>query len=177
MDDNDLANLITSLAGLGSGLLIAILSLWWNYKTRGAAHREHLYQQQIEIYTEVAHAMSSTYQAVMDVLALNQGPELTSKTLNKLEKVSHTNDAAVSEVREKVVLLCTGKVVVAFLDFCNAMTHIHQVSTSKELAQKLLTRKEVYNAVREAAGVGPLSHEMLKIFGLPLDPNTVWETK
>ena len=57
MEESNLVNLVTSLTGLGVGLLIAAMSLWWNYKTRTSVHREFLYQKQFETYGEMVDAM------------------------------------------------------------------------------------------------------------------------
>jgi hypothetical protein len=113
--------------------------------------------------------MSSTYQAGIDALGLNKGPELTSETRGRLLEVAKKVDAMVSEIEEKILLLCPVDVVLAFLEYVKQMQKLHEARNVQEFVQILATRGKVYEAVRNAAGVEPLSAEMLKIFGVPPD--------
>ena len=101
-------------------------------------------------------------------MSLNKGPELTSETHGRLLEVAKKVDDMVSEVKEKTLLLCPVDVVLAFLDYVKQMENLHEARNVQELVQILLTRGKVYEAIRNAAGVEPLSAEMQKIFGVPL---------
>jgi hypothetical protein len=56
---------VLALAAIVASVGIALMSFWWNYKTRALGHREFLYQKQIEAYaallTNISHALYPCY--------------------------------------------------------------------------------------------------------------------
>jgi len=161
---------IVGLAGLFVGLLTSLASLWWNYKTRASTHREQLYLKQIEAYSELVVSSNRFLEHVYAYLELlRKGGN--AKTLNALKQKQRD----------------------AFLDFFHTFIRLHVFLPTEVLTRSLklisrvrsytvelgeaeqdieLKRKEMahlqidlVDAMREAAGIGPLSEEMRKVFG------------
>jgi hypothetical protein len=59
---------VLGLAGIIAVLLTAVISFWWNYKTRGMPHQEFLYQKQIEAYNSVSMRIGRITDACYDFL-------------------------------------------------------------------------------------------------------------
>jgi hypothetical protein len=63
---------VLGLAGIIAVLGAALISFWWNYKTRGLSHQQFLYQKQIEAYPRVLESIANVMQPSYDfILAHN----------------------------------------------------------------------------------------------------------
>jgi hypothetical protein len=168
MEETTLVNLVTNLAGpiaLIGGLLITGMSLWLNYRSRSSLHREFLYQKQIDVYSELADVMSSTYLACMKALDSTTAQDITPETREKLRTAVRELDGKVSGVRERVLMLLPVDVGLKFLDYTKKMRRIDEARDTSELIAILSDRIHVYTAIRDAAGIDPLTEEMQGIFG------------
>ena len=71
VEDSTVLGLAGIVAGAGVGLGTALMSFWWNYKTRALPHQEFLYQKQIEAYLDLSTNMSRSLYPCYNFLFTN----------------------------------------------------------------------------------------------------------
>jgi hypothetical protein len=83
VEDSTVLGLAAIIAGLGVGFGTALISFWWNYKTRGLSHQQFLYQKQIEAYPRVLASIANVMQPCYDFLLVHHNV-LTTEDREKM---------------------------------------------------------------------------------------------
>src|SRR5439155_14217995 len=76
-DPSAVATIMTSAVGL-MGALVAVLSVWFNYKGRHNQFRQVVYGRQMDAYFDITESMAALYTAAQTILA-SCNPRLTSE--------------------------------------------------------------------------------------------------
>jgi len=154
---------VLGLTGIIAGLGTALMSFWWSYKTRAAAHREFLYQKQIETYvalsTEISHLLDPCYTFLST-------KDLTPENRKEFKEIAaKASDEVWGQARLSLMILPV-EVAKAVNQLFGTLLEVAK-SDSSEGGIQVLTKAEmgVYEAVREWAGVDPLTKDMLQAFG------------
>jgi hypothetical protein len=155
---------VLGLAGIIAGLGTALMSFWWNYKTRALGHREFLYQKQIEAYVDLSTNISrSLYPCYNFLLTKDLTPE-NRKELVEITQKAHDELWGI----ERMSLMILPLDVVEAVNKLQLVLarEIPKLDSSKQ-AGSVLTRAEldVCVSVRKWAGVEPLTKDMLQAFG------------
>jgi hypothetical protein len=161
VEDSTFLGLAGIIAGLGVGLGTALMSFWWNYKTRALGHREFLYKKQIETYVDLSTNISRSLHPCYDFLFMK---DLTPENRKEwVEITTKADDELSGQMRMSLTILP--------LDVAKAIDHLRstlsrELSSEKEPSVVLARAEvEVYNAIRKWAGVEPLTKDMLRAFG------------
>jgi hypothetical protein len=139
------------------------MSFWWNYKTRASPHREFLYQEQIKAYVDLSANIPRLLHPCLTFLSTK---DLTPENRKEFEEIVFK---AAGELRGQVRL----SMMILPLDVAKAVNQLFETlfkldeSDSSERGIEVLIKAEmgVYEAVREWAGVEPLTKDMLRAFG------------
>jgi hypothetical protein len=156
---------VLGLAGIIAGLVTALVSFWWNYKTRALSHREFLYQKQFEEYLELSTIVQRLLRPCYSFLMGKR--ELTPENRVQLLKII---DKLTDDLRQEMhhcETILPMDVVHAINELIGkSVVHVPKLNNARQIGETLLHAEwDVYKAIRKNAGVEPLTEDMLQAFG------------
>jgi hypothetical protein len=169
-----------AIAALG-GILIAALSLWLNYKGRGAPQRQIFYQKQVDAYVAVMNALNTLHNACQEFIAVN-GFRLNRESRLKM-RLAMSNGEISAAYRDFHLQHQTWALFLpsSMHERISSFTKVlAAISAPDEIANQYPTElvnshdpgmelgkaySNVVSAARHGLGVEPLSKEILKLIG------------
>lgn len=168
--------MITLVSVIGT-LLIAGISLYLNYRSRSSPHREFLYQKQIEGYNEVLRATAAVSQPCLDFLeshGFRLTPVARAELRSMCDKLWRNN---ILEAESGGMTMLPASVLSEVDNLYYVLWSITAPNEQKHLWPRKyvyhedpfrlvnLAQQRVYSAIRKAAGIGPLSRDILRVVG------------
>ncbi len=154
---------VLGLAGIIAGFGAALMSFWWNYKTRALSHREFLYQKQIEGYLELSAVMTRLLGPCYDLLI---DKELTPRNRVRLWNMIYKMKTDLRREVMRCQAILPIDVVSAVNGLSIKLSDIPKLKTFEEIIAALVDAESaVYKSIRKNAGVRPLTEDMRRAFG------------
>ena len=167
------------IIGFG-GLVIAGLSLYFNYKARTSQYREMIYSKQIEGYDEIVNALTEFYLTSISFIA-SQGFRLNDNTRPILRTKTMEQSLAFHHKHQKWVIFLPNEINKALFSYIKLFNGIsvpprikHQypqeiVNSDDPMSLLSDAYSEVIDVVRACLGTEPLSQETRKLIGTTPD--------
>ena len=164
VDDSTFLGLAGIMAGLVVGLGTALMSFWWNYKTRALGHQEFLYQKQVEAYVDLSTNISRSLSPCYNFLTTKSLTPENRKEFGVITEKAF--DGVWGQARLSLMIL-PAYVCDALVKLLSALNEELPKLDSSKQAALVLTKAEmaVCVAVRKSAGIEPLTKDMLQAFG------------
>ena len=168
-DQTGLLNLITNLAGLIGGVVIAALSLWFSYKSRKTPATQALYAKQVELYDELGTHMAK----VLDAYSKALGPQIKLKDTipddvrERLRSTILEQHSSLFTVQFRSMILLPRNVVMAIQAYTDVVAKLPEAQDIDQAAGTVVEAIwATCLAIRGAVGVDVLSEDMQSLFGL-----------
>jgi hypothetical protein len=158
------------------GLLIGALSLFLNYKSRSSAHREFLYQKQVEAYNKIFNSIHPFYNSCL-VFIFQCNFKLDNTTRPQLrEETAREYEKFISDYRAFSLFL-SKPVHAEINNFIKVFNAISSPNENSKLYPKELINSQdpqmdlskayssITSKMRESLGIEPLSEDILKVVG------------
>jgi hypothetical protein len=161
-----LAPILTSLVGL-VGVLVAGLSVYFNYKGRHNQFRQVVYSKQMDAYFEITGAIANLHSAAQNMIAFGlqfrDGPDGRKKFQTALRD---EHEQFYERVNRWLIVL-PAKVKAALDNFDSTMTAVSDDDNATDPATDLAKAYErVVNCIRHHLAVDNLTMGMLREMGI-----------